>query len=220
MDAGAICERLRDPLSRRKRGESIALNTGRRVGAQQHRPARVAVTGARVADQANGKVGIADASVDAIVLLPEAALELQADLDRGDIGNRIDSVAKRRAHGHLDLVQDRQWNGAEAPVGGGCQRLARIGGILVDDGQDRKSTRLNSSHDQISYAVFCLKKKKIRQIRYADRHEVSFLVAVGTALAFTVDRDALVSDPARLTPEVRGNLFRARVASLLESGFS
>src|SRR6478672_12819410 len=27
-------------------------------------------------------------------------------------------------------------------------------------GPDRKSTRLNSSHDQISYAVFCLKKKK------------------------------------------------------------
>src|SRR3982751_349544 len=26
---------------------------------------------------------------------------------------------------------------------------------------DRKSTRLNSSHDQISYAVFCLKKKKL-----------------------------------------------------------
>src|SRR2546430_8549727 len=30
---------------------------------------------------------------------------------------------------------------------------------LRDDG-DRKSTRLNSSHSQISYAVFCLKKKK------------------------------------------------------------
>src|SRR5206468_4732972 len=28
------------------------------------------------------------------------------------------------------------------------------------DDVDRKSTRLNSSHDQISYAVFCLKKKK------------------------------------------------------------
>src|SRR2546430_11373410 len=27
---------------------------------------------------------------------------------------------------------------------------------------DRKSTRLNSSHSQISYAVFCLKKKKVR----------------------------------------------------------
>src|SRR2546421_8691016 len=31
--------------------------------------------------------------------------------------------------------------------------------ILVSH-RDRKSTRLNSSHDQISYAVFCLKKKK------------------------------------------------------------
>src|SRR2546430_12842763 len=30
----------------------------------------------------------------------------------------------------------------------------------VADFQDRKSTRLNSSHSQISYAVFCLKKKK------------------------------------------------------------
>src|SRR3989440_8507324 len=29
---------------------------------------------------------------------------------------------------------------------------------------DRKSTRLNSSHDQISYAVFCLKKKKLERI--------------------------------------------------------
>src|SRR2546430_11544359 len=30
----------------------------------------------------------------------------------------------------------------------------------VNGSQDRKSTRLNSSHSQISYAVFCLKKKK------------------------------------------------------------
>src|SRR5450432_3280668 len=30
---------------------------------------------------------------------------------------------------------------------------------------DRKSTRLNSSHDQISYAVFCLKKKKKNYVR-------------------------------------------------------
>src|SRR3989440_11846864 len=30
--------------------------------------------------------------------------------------------------------------------------------------EDRKSTRLNSSHDQISYAVFCLKKKKKKKI--------------------------------------------------------
>src|SRR5688572_30856194 len=31
------------------------------------------------------------------------------------------------------------------------------------NGADRKSTRLNSSHSQISYAVFCLKKKKNRK---------------------------------------------------------
>src|SRR5688572_32256972 len=32
--------------------------------------------------------------------------------------------------------------------------------------EDRKSTRLNSSHSQISYAVFCLKKKKIKCRRH------------------------------------------------------
>src|SRR3989440_2708961 len=39
--------------------------------------------------------------------------------------------------------------------------------IYSEVGQgDRKSTRLNSSHDQISYAVFCLKKKE----KHATRH--------------------------------------------------
>src|SRR2546430_8722436 len=34
-------------------------------------------------------------------------------------------------------------------------------------GKDRKSTRLNSSHSQISYAVFCLKKKNRHRLRLA-----------------------------------------------------
>src|SRR5256886_6200513 len=34
---------------------------------------------------------------------------------------------------------------------------------------DRKSTRLNSSHSQISYAVFCLKKKKDRKLWHKTR---------------------------------------------------
>src|SRR2546430_12439877 len=38
---------------------------------------------------------------------------------------------------------------------------------------DRKSTRLNSSHSQISYAVFCLKKKK-----YTSRHSTLPLVVI------------------------------------------
>src|SRR2546430_6628101 len=49
-----------------------------------------------------------------------------------------------------------------------CQSVAGSGRRNADDalalalagGSDRKSTRLNSSHSQISYAVFCLKKKK------------------------------------------------------------
>src|SRR5688572_31752952 len=35
-------------------------------------------------------------------------------------------------------------------------------------GEDRKSTRLNSSHSQISYAVFCLKKKKKKKKNYKN----------------------------------------------------
>src|SRR2546430_8052637 len=40
---------------------------------------------------------------------------------------------------------------------GGVRRERAVDGA---DREDRKSTRLNSSHSQISYAVFCLKKKK------------------------------------------------------------
>src|SRR2546421_6996895 len=42
---------------------------------------------------------------------------------------------------------------------------------ITERTRDRKSTRLNSSHDQISYAVFCLKKKK--------KHETSKIKANG-----------------------------------------
>src|SRR5690348_17550936 len=44
----------------------------------------------------------------------------------------------------------------------GRDRAFRRDGAAPDDGKtlDRKSTRLNSSHPSISYAVFCLKKKK------------------------------------------------------------
>src|SRR2546429_2015168 len=44
------------------------------------------------------------------------------------------------------------------PVGAAARRRVTAGRAY----QDRKSTRLNSSHGYISYAVFCLKKKKKR----------------------------------------------------------
>src|SRR3712207_6977973 len=42
----------------------------------------------------------------------------------------------------------------------GLRRALREGSTPDRGGSDRKSTRLNSSHANISYAVFCLKKKK------------------------------------------------------------
>src|SRR2546427_3593097 len=45
------------------------------------------------------------------------------------------------------------------PNGQGLLGEPRVAGRRPEE-EDRKSTRLNSSHSQISYAVFCLKKKK------------------------------------------------------------
>src|SRR3712207_7760733 len=53
-----------------------------------------------------------------------------------------------------------------ADPGGDQLRLHRLAVDLLEQRQDRKSTRLNSSHANISYAVFCLKKKK--KTRYTD----------------------------------------------------
>src|SRR2546421_5623976 len=46
-----------------------------------------------------------------------------------------------------------------------CDALTDTSGRCRSIWLDRKSTRLNSSHDQISYAVFCLKKKNTKQHR-------------------------------------------------------
>src|SRR2546428_2065901 len=46
----------------------------------------------------------------------------------------------------------------------------------LDPWLDRKSTRLNSSHDQISYAVFCLKKKKNKNFIAYMRQKVTLLL--------------------------------------------
>src|SRR5256886_13172805 len=67
---------------------------------------------------------------------------------------------------HVFLLAARL-NGALPPC---LPDLARNRGQqLMPHGVDRKSTRLNSSHSQISYAVFCLKKKKKQSIYDARR---------------------------------------------------
>src|SRR2546421_12393669 len=62
-------------------------------------------------------------------------------------------------HDALPICGHRRLFRESAPAAAGC---GRRGGCRVSLTVclDRKSTRLNSSHDQISYAVFCLKKKK------------------------------------------------------------
>src|SRR5258705_6334267 len=70
---------------------------------------------------------------------------------RGD--GREQRAAAEREHGAVD---DRQ----AVEKGKGAVDAA---GEVDDAREDRKSTRLNSSHLGISYAVFCLKKKKKRQ---------------------------------------------------------
>src|SRR2546430_3288950 len=53
--------------------------------------------------------------------------------------------------------------------------------------RDRKSTRLNSSHSQISYAVFCLKKKKNGDYHYHMRNDARSHI-LSHSLASTVDQ--------------------------------
>src|SRR5437868_7567359 len=76
---------------------------------------------------------------------------------RGQLGDhvrrqRIERSFSRDCHGRQGAV-DLDLDGLELLVTHGSPSRRCTGG-------DRKSTRLNSSHVSISYAVFCLKKKK------------------------------------------------------------
>src|SRR2546422_2353479 len=76
---------------------------------------------------------------------------------RGRAGRRARVEAPRRVRAGAEAAR-----GARA--GGDGAELRAVGGG-GDCRGDRKSTRLNSSHGYISYAVFCLKKKKKKQRR-------------------------------------------------------
>src|SRR2546430_7763443 len=80
----------------------------------------------------------------------------------------------RGGHGSVDVrarAPDQVLQ-RELREAGGRERERRQPGRVVQSrapqspAQDRKSTRLNSSHSQISYAVFCLKKKKKNYTEY------------------------------------------------------
>src|SRR2546427_6976196 len=72
---------------------------------------------------------------------------------------RIGARLFERIEHELDAAHDQR----RVPPLRRRQRLRGRRPSLESPGGDRKSTRLNSSHSQISYAVFCLKKKKKTQ---------------------------------------------------------
>src|SRR6267143_1115356 len=64
-----------------------------------------------------------------------------------------------------------------------CGRALRRFRWCRRDRGDRKSTRLNSSHSSISYAVFCLQKKKNRCIILLGEQEISLYMVKETKIA-------------------------------------
>src|SRR2546422_1494364 len=77
-------------------------------------------------------------------------------------------VVRRQLQERLERA-DRLGNLSEVQVRH-AELIERVGVV-----RDRKSTRLNSSHGYISYAVFCLKKKTKRAYRCVSRSFVRFI---------------------------------------------
>src|SRR5690606_41497507 len=95
-------------------------------------------------------------------VLPSFPTRRSSDLHAGDRGGRVADLRHELLDrgGQVGLRVPRRLGQLHDPTAllqGRGRRGARPLGLLL---QDRKSTRLNSSHVKISYAVFCLKKKK------------------------------------------------------------
>src|SRR5207244_12499373 len=87
---------------------------------------------------------------------PRAIIIRRTSLDSGP-GSPTDVLAPRATF--ETAANDRGLAALDAfPVARGCHRARPVHGQPLQ-ARDRKSTRLNSSHQIISYAVFCLKKK-------------------------------------------------------------
>src|SRR2546422_2502559 len=80
-------------------------------------------------------------------------VEIAVDFE-GDVLRGLDHVL------HADVLR---WTREVIPAFGSAHRVHEPGPPQPQQDLDRKSTRLNSSHGYISYAVFCLKKKKSKR---------------------------------------------------------
>src|SRR3712207_8356866 len=93
---------------------------------------------------------------------PRSTLFPYTTLFRSRLGDALAQSFEIREEERL-VAQDRAADVAAELIQaerllGGVERIARVERVVAEE-LDRKSTRLNSSHANISYAVFCLKKK-------------------------------------------------------------
>src|SRR5439155_20830996 len=82
---------------------------------------------------------------------------------------RSSDLTQTVANGRNRVKEPGDWHcaqGQKVRIGFAGQRVQGLppSGDFEPSGPDRKSTRLNSSHVAISYAVFCLKKKKKKEV--------------------------------------------------------
>src|SRR6266496_5184796 len=128
-------------------GQLLVLRGGQQIGRQRYLP--VAVRGDADPEHPAGRVGL---GVDQRGVV----LELAVDLDHHAVHRGV-----QVAHGLDRLHLATGLAGGHARASGRQRQEDHVAELL---GRDRKSTRLNSSHVEISYAVFCLKKKKKKNI--------------------------------------------------------
>src|SRR3712207_7349096 len=88
---------------------------------------------------------------------PRSTLFPYTTLFRSRLGVERERAGEQLVQHHAQRVDV----GARVDVQPAGQRLLGAHVLGRADDRDRKSTRLNSSHANISYAVFCLKKKKL-----------------------------------------------------------
>src|SRR5690349_22137022 len=101
-------------------------------------------------------------TIGLLAAVPAIAGEMSADeARRFVIGKMFNYTCFEGTRGQGRVYADGSVVGSIQFQGSGAVRYAHLpaGTLRV---KDRKSTRLNSSHVEISYAVFCLKKKKMK----------------------------------------------------------
>src|SRR3712207_7422156 len=119
----------------------------------------------RTTDRGNGGVIVRPCGYGSLVSAELDEPRVAAAVDREDVTEVPDEARTR----HRDLSEELDryafaYYVQDAPLVSDGQYDELMGELkAIEAAQDRKSTRLNSSHANISYAVFCLKKKNHRR---------------------------------------------------------